>query len=123
MLKKNPVVGEVVVGLQDDFWPEEGYPFVLKGEIYEIVGIDERSGNPFYVFDDEEIYIDEDAWHLYDLVEGETESLEEERDRYKRALQEILEIEAPECDGYETTVFYIAREALGRSVEEIWIED
>ena len=68
MLKRNPVVGEIVVGLRDDFWPEDGYPFVLEGETYEIVGVNEESGNPYYIFDGEEIYIDEDAWYLYGLI-------------------------------------------------------
>ena len=68
MLKKNPEVGEAVVALQDAFW-DDGDPYALEGDVYQIEGIHEESGNVFYIFEGEEIYIDEDSWYLYELDE------------------------------------------------------
>ena len=66
MLTKNPEVGKGVVALQDAFW-DDGDPYALEGDVYLIEGVNEESGNPYYIFDGEEIYIDEDAWYLYEL--------------------------------------------------------
>lgn len=68
MLKRNPDIGQIVIGLEDDFW-DDGDPVVLKGKKYVIVGYAEKTRNPYYLIDGERIYIDEEAWHLYDLVE------------------------------------------------------
>lgn len=50
------------------------------------------------------------------------ETLENEIERYKTALQTILDEGATECEGYETTIVKTAREALGISEKDYWEE-
>lgn len=48
--------------------------------------------------------------------------LNEENERLRVALEKIMEAEAPNMEGWETEVHKIAREALGISQDECFVE-
>ncbi|MGE7750727.1 hypothetical protein [Lysinibacillus fusiformis] len=44
--------------------------------------------------------------------------LEEENQKFRKALEEIMEDQAPIMEGWETTTYEIARKALGGEAHE-----
>ena len=48
----------------------------------------------------------------------ELKRAEEENQKFRKALEEIMEDQAPIMDGWETTTYEIARKALGGEAHE-----
>ena len=71
MLKQLPEVGQTIVALTNEYWENESQ-FQTAGNIYEIKGVSDVSGYPYFIGDlDEPVYIDDAAFDLYRSVESE----------------------------------------------------
>lgn len=70
MLNKLPTEGQFVRVLEDGFWDDTGERYQTKGEMHEIEGVSDVSGNPYFIGDlGRPIYIDDAAFDLYEIVE------------------------------------------------------
>lgn len=83
MLEKLPSIGDYVTALTN-FYPCDclfgcknydetdcGTPYQTTGTVYRIVGISEKTGNPYFIDDSgDRIYIDDETLDLYRLSGG-----------------------------------------------------
>lgn len=70
MLNKLPAIGQLVEALENGAWDDTKIKYQTEGDVYEIVGISDKSGAAYFIGDqDEPIYIDEEAFDLYELYE------------------------------------------------------
>lgn len=72
MLKRVPKVNDVLIALEDDYWNDvviEEDKYITKGYTYHIEGVS-TSGDSAYFYNEnnEKIWVDEEAFYLYELV-------------------------------------------------------